>query len=201
VTYDPTGDPGLDLFTGFIGKLGIAVDHPAMKAMIDDGNFDLLKGHLAALGDKAKGWEQHVALAEKAHGEIAAIEAQEKGKVAAAIHNVVGGEQNWTTIQAWASKEASPAEKTAINAMLNGGTVQARAAAMLLQSLYDNASGVVRNPADPTNGLATNRGQPAQIEPLTRRAAVAETNKLTAKFGSYGIEQRPEYKAIWARVR
>lgn len=200
VVYEETGDPGTDLALQFVGRLGIAHDHPAMLAAYE-GNFDLIKGHLSALGDKAKGWEQYVALAEKSQGESKKAEEATKATVAKVVHETVGGQAEWAAIQAWASQKAEPAEKEQINAMMAAGPFQARAAAMLLKSLYDNAPGIVRTPADPTNKGASSKGVPAANAALTRREAVAETNKLVGKHGSYNIEQRPEYKAIWARVR
>jgi hypothetical protein len=198
IEYVETGDPGLDLALAFVGNLGIDETHPAMASAIN-GDFKAIKEHLASLGDKAKGWEKHVALAEQSYKAAVAADNATNTAITNAVHETVGGEAEWAKIKAWASKEADPEEKVTINKMLTGSPTEARAAALMLQGLYDKASNVIREPANPTKGSAGGPPVPTNT-PLTRREAVLETNKLVQRFGSNGIEQNPEYRALWARV-
>src|SRR5690606_6730227 len=142
VTYEETGIAGLDLALAFVGKLGIAGDHPAMLAAAA-GQFDLIKAHLSTLGAPAAGWEQHVALAEKAYSEQ--IEENQKfvKSVHDAVHGVVGGAENWNAILSWAKQNADPSEAAALNAMFDAGPFQAKAAAQMLLGAYQGAAGTV----------------------------------------------------------
>lgn len=199
VTYEPTGHPGLDLTLSFIGGLGIDPSDPAMVAADADGDFSMLKAKLATMGDKARGWEQYVAIAEKAHADSAVANEALVGQTKALLHTVVGGEENWKAIQAFSAANATDQERSDINAMLLAGGTQARAAALMLQTAYAAKGNYA--PADPARHDASqNRAPPSAGAPLTRREATAEVNALVRRFGSANIDQRPEYKQIWARV-
>lgn len=199
--FEPTGDPGLDLALDFVGKLGIDETNPAFAAAIN-GDFSLLDALLSSMGDKAKGYEKFIALAEKAYKESQAADLASKQAIATAVHNVVGGEAQWTAIQEWARTQATPEEKQELNAMLTAGPVQARAAAMLIAAQYEKAGGVVSNPTSATSRYgASATGSPAPQAPLTRREAVAKSNELARRIGSNNLDNSPEYKAIWSRVR
>jgi hypothetical protein len=201
VQYEETGDVGLDMALQFAGNLGLSPDHPAMAAALE-GNFDLIRAVLAGFGDKSRGWEQYVALAEKSFKDSQAAATQAQAVLASAIHDTVGGEENWKTIQAWASKEATPAEKAAINKMLTGDPVQARAAAQMLSGLYEKAGGVRRDPASAIRSDASGNkgGNPSNLGPLNRREAVAEIESLRRRVGD-NFASTPEYAAIHARIR
>lgn len=197
VVYDKTGDIGLDMALDFIGARGIPENDPAMAAALD-GDFSLLKAKLAGLGDAAKGWEQFVALAEKSYADNQAASNAAAAKTLGVIHELVGGEQAWASIKEFASKNAAPAEKEGINAMLSAGGVQARAAALLLKSVFEQQG--TYPAANPAKDAAPRPGNPPPSF-LTRREAVAEVNALVRRVGSSGVEKTPEYAAIMARVR
>lgn len=199
ISYEPTGDAGLDVALAFVGKLGIKSDHPAMAATAT-GDFSLIKAHLATLGDAATGWEQMVALAEQAYGRQQQTKADTEAAVSKAVVEVAGSAEEWGAIKQWASENADPDEKTAINAMFDAGPLQARAAAMLLQSLYSKAKGTVVNPnpairnGSAGNAVATSNG------PLNAREYHAAVQELRGQLGSR-MDTSPEYAALRARLR
>src|SRR5690606_29641493 len=64
IEFEATGDPGLDYALSFIARAGIDDQHPAFIAAAN-GDFGLLKATLAEKG--LPGWEQAIALGEKAY--------------------------------------------------------------------------------------------------------------------------------------
>lgn len=196
ITYQPTGDAGLDIALGFIGKLGLGPDHDAVVAA-KDGNFDRLEATLAAMGDDAKGYEPYVTLAKEAFERNKTSTEANQTAITQAVTEVAGDAQTWAAVKDWAGKNATPEEKAAINAMLQAGPVQARAAAQMLTNLYRNAGGTVVTPQSATN---TNAGNPAStsngaLSPAEYTSAVRE---LRGRLGSR-MEGSPEYFALIAR--
>lgn len=196
VIYEPTGDVRLDVALEFIGRLGIGSDHQAMQAAIK-GDLSLLKATLATMGDKARGWEQMVALAEQANVDAAKAADELAAKVQQAVHSVAGGEAQWSTALAWAAKNATPEEKTALNAMFDAGPVQARAAAMAIMDAYGKAGGTVVNPANPTKNLS-GTSPAATNSALSPRDYAAAVRDLRAKLGNR-MDASPEYATLRAR--
>lgn len=195
--FEPTGDAGLDLAASWIQGLGIAADDPAIIAAMDDGNFDFLKAKLASLGDKARGWEQYIALAEKGMGNLKTTATAKANETLGVIHEAVGGAEAWEPIKEWASANADPAEKEAINAMFEQGGLAARAAASLLNSMYQQAAGTTVEPmAATTSAPASSKGTNAALSPSDY---AAELNKLAAKIGSHRLDDSPEYAALRQR--
>jgi hypothetical protein len=196
VQYDPTGDPGLDVALDFVGARGFGPDHPAIQAA-EKGDFGPLKAALAALGDKAKGWEKHVALAElsntnrveKAKAEVAANQE--------AINKVVGGQENWNAIAVWARENSEPAEKTAINKALAAGGIAAKAMAAYLDQCHQKAAGTVKNPAEATKPGATPLPA-ANGGPLSAKEYATQVQALRQKLG-YSFESSQEYVALQQR--
>lgn len=198
ISYEPTGDTGLDVALNFVGNLGIAQDHPAMLAT-ETGDFSLIKAHLATMGDKARGWEQMVALAEQAHERHAAAALDTATKVAAACVAVAGGEAQWAAIQAWATKNADPAEKVQINAMFDTGPVGARAAVTLLRDAYSKANGTVVKPDAATREVSAGASTVPDTGKLSPREYGAEVRKLHQKLGNR-MDQSHEYAVLRARL-
>jgi len=195
VLYEPTGDPGLDLALEFVGKFGINPDDPAMTAAAD-GNFALLEAKMAAMGDKAKGFEKFLAL-----GKASYASTTEKAKAAAeanaaGIHSVVGGEARWKEVQKWAGINAEPAEQELVNKTLQGGGIAAKAMAYYLDTLYQKAAGTVikGKPAFDDN---SGNGGPAS-NALSPRAYTKEVADLSRKLGGK-LDGSPEYKQLQAR--
>ncbi len=160
------------------------------------GNFDLISAHLATLGDKARGWEQMVALAKDAYDRSETAKAETAQKVSDAVVQVAGNAETWAEIRNWAAKNADPDEKAAINAMFDAGPVQARAAAVMLKNLYQAAGGTVVNPKSATRDGAG--GQPTSQGPLSAKDYSNEVRALHAKLGTR-METSPEYAALRQR--
>lgn len=195
VSYATTGDAGLDMALTFVGNLGLGPEDPAMAAAMD-GNFGLLKAKLSALGDKAKGWEQYVALAEKAHTDTANAT---KAKVEAdtkVIHDAVGGKDNWNAISKWAGENAEPAEKESVNAALKAGGLAAKAVAIYLQGLYGRAQGTTVEPEPVVQPGAA--AKPDASGALTASQYAKEVQALRAKEG-FRFESGAAYKQLNAR--
>lgn len=196
-TYQDTGDTGLDVALGFVGKLGFGPAHPAIIDAID-GKFEKLEAHLGTLGDKAAGWERMVGLAKDAYSRSATTTQQTQLAITAAVTEVAGGDKQWASIKEWAGKNADEAEKAEINVMLNGGPVQARAAANLLLGLYRAAGGTV---VQPSNVIAGNAGN----HTITGNGALSPADYFTAvrelrvELGARDLDSSPQYKALQAR--
>lgn len=196
VVYEPTNDPALDMALEFVGKFGIGPDDPAMIAA-GDGNFSLLEAKLAAMGDKAKGFEKFIALGKSSYEGVKAKSEAEAAKRAEDIYKVVGGADQWKQIKEWAGKNAEPAEQEVVNAALNAGGMQAKAMAFYLSTLYDRASGV-----NQTGKSAVNKEGPGGNTPsagaLSPRAYTQEVAALQKKMGSR-FEGSVEYRQLQAR--
>lgn len=197
VTYEPTGDPALDVALGFLGRMGIAPDHPGVKAA-EAGDFAILKAELAALGDKAKGWEQFIALGEAAYAKVRDAHAARAAADREAVLSAVGGEENWKAVQDWATKNAEPAERDAVNAALAAGGIAAKAMATYLNGLYQKASGTTVTPAQVVPGTAASTaGVPTNGALSPKEYAAAVHQLYVDKRGS--IDDTPEYAALQAR--
>lgn len=193
--YEPTGDVGLDLALNFVAKAGIGQDHPAMQAA-QAGDFSILKATLAA--KNAVGWEQFVALGEAAYqrqAETAKAKAEEGRKL---IYAAVGGEDEWNAIKAWAGKNADPAEKAEINALLSQGGLAAKSAAKYLAEAYSRANNVTVDPRDPT-ATASRGGIPGPASgPLDPKAYAAAVSELNVRLKGR-LEGSKEYDALQRR--
>ncbi len=196
VTYAPTGDAGLDVALGFVGKLGISMEDPAMQATAS-GDFSLIKAKLATMGAAAAGWEQMVALAEQANDRAVAAETESLTAISDAVHECARGAEQWGVVNAWASANATAEEKAAVNAMFDAGPVQARAAALMLIGLHAKAAGTVVNPAPATRDAPANQGQGQA--PLNRRDFAKAVDQLARKIGPQNMNNSPEYAALIAR--
>lgn len=195
IVYNETGDPALDLALDFVGARGFGPDHPAMKAA-EKGDFAPLRRALAAMGDKAKGYERFLALGEKAFKESAAKAETANAQLQETIHKAVGGQEEWEAVRAWASGAASPEEKASINAALKLGGPAAVAMAKELAGLYRANPKSTQNPAATTNPNAS--GKAASQGPLTAAQYASEAAALRAKIG-YGFDSSPEYAALQGR--
>lgn len=197
IEYEPTGDPALDVALNYMGSLGFAGDSDAMQRAAK-GDFTLLEAQLAVLGDKARGYERMIALAKDAYSKSAA-KAQETVKASSdAVISVVGSRENWSTIVTWAAANATPEEKAEINKMIDGGPVQARAAASLLQSAYQKASGTKVNPAPVVKDAAG--AAVVTTGPLNAKDYGTAVRELHAKLGNR-METSQEYADLQRRLR
>lgn len=115
IAYKETGDAGLDLALDFMGRMGLGPEHDAIVAAAE-GNFDKLEATLAAMGDKAAGYERYLALSKDAFNRTDAANKAKQAAVTEAVHAVAGSAENWAAIKAWAGKTATPEEKAEVNA-------------------------------------------------------------------------------------
>lgn len=200
VIYDTTGDPGMDMALGFVGKLGLLPEHPAMVKAAE-GDFTFIKAHLASLGEKAAGWEQHIALAEQAWDRNTKAAQALNNSITSTVHKTAGGEANWTAISGWAKANADPKERETINKMLAAGPVEARAATLMLRQMYEAAGGTTVNPANPLTGDTPSAdGSGSSLAPLSPKeygAAVLELNRRKPGAADRGD---PEYKQLQQRA-
>jgi hypothetical protein len=193
VAYEPTGDVGLDMALDFIGKAGISVEHPAMKAA-QAGDFALLKATLAQKG--IQGWEQFVALGEAAYTKVTAEQAAKEKASREAIIKEAGGEVEWQAIQKWAGANATPEEKAQINKMLGEGGVAAKSAIKYLVDVYNKANNVVKEPLNPLANAGANA--PSSNGPLSSSEYVKEVAALNRKLGGR-MEDSKEYSTLQQR--
>lgn len=196
VQYRETGDVGLDMALGFIGKLGIAPTDPAIKAA-QEGDFSYIKAKLASYGDKASGWEQFVSLAERAYGTAQASAKEATEKTRAAVEGAVGGAENWASIQQWAAANADDGERAEINGLLSQGGHAAAAAATYLAHLYGQANGAAEQDRNPRNAVKDTATSNAGSGGALSAAQYAdEVRKLSARIGSTNVDSSPEYAAL-----
>jgi hypothetical protein len=180
----------------FLGKNGYSPDHPAMVAAAD-GNFGLLKAELAAKG--IAGWAEHLALGEEAYTKTKAEHDARAAKDKAAIFDLVGGEKQWGEIQQWASANAEPAERDAINAAMQSGGIVAKATAKYLADLHARAAGTTVEPANVGSIVQANAAPSSgALNPEAYKMAIRD---LKAKIGSTNLDAHPEYLALQARRR
>ena len=200
VVYDTTGDPGMDMALSFVGKLGLLPEHPAM-VKAGEGDFSFIKAHLSSLGDKAAGWEQHIALAEQAwERNVKASEAL-NNSITSAVHKTAGGEANWTAISGWAKANADPKERETINKLLAAGPVEARAATLMLRQMYEAAGGTTVQPANPLKGATPSAdGGGNSLSPLSPKEYGAAVSELNARKPGAVDRGDPEYKQLQQRA-
>lgn len=194
VVYDPTGDAGLDLALDFVGKRGFGPETPEIVAATK-GDFGPLEAALKARGDDATGFEKIIEVAKASYARNAETAKTKAAAATALVHQTVGGEARWNEIQKFAAANAEPAERDAINAMLNAGGIQAQAAAMFLSQAFASKGGSVA-PGAVVSPAATTHAP--TVQPLSPRDFATESQKLYAKFGNR-FDQTPEYREIVAR--
>jgi len=196
VTYAPTGDSNLDLALGFVGKHGLDVDHPAIQAATK-GNFGPVKALMAEKG--VQGWEAYIALAEKGYADYVRAEAEKTAAVQQIVVAAAGSEQEWSNVLQWASANAEPAEKEAVNAALAQGGVVAEAMAAYLVNLYRGAPGTTYAPQQPAVKTDAARGSAAPANgPLSPKEFAAASQELRRTKG-VNFESTPEYQSLVQR--
>lgn len=195
--YEPIADdPGLTMALQFVGKLGLAPEHPTMVAAMQ-GDFSFLEAHLAGLGAKAQGHEAILNLAKKSWERHVANETSAKEATREAVYGVVGGAEQWQAIAAWANENAEPAEQTQINAMFKAGGLQAKMAAEFLRNRFAEASGTVVEPRSAVGAPAATGS--AVLTALSPEQYQKEMGVLVRQYGATGVGARPEYAALQAR--
>ncbi len=196
VVYEKTGDVGMDMALEFVGKLGIGLEHPAMKAAAE-GDFSILKATLAAKG--TPGWEQFVELGEAAYHKGVKEATTKQEKIRDGIYAEAGGKEQWTQVHAWASANATAEEKAEINTLLNQGGLAAKGAVKYLVDTYNRATNVEVTPRDPLTNAGRGGGAPAATNgPLTAREYAEEVRQLSNKLNGR-LEGSKEYENLQRR--
>ena len=155
--YDHTGNASLDYALDFVGQLGYGPAHPAIIAA-QDGNFHLIAAELAREG--VRGADAVIALAKEAYEQERGKVETQKQEIAKFAYEQAGGQQNWQQVQAWASANATPAEKEQINSLLAAGGFAAQSAISFLVTQFSKTNTLNKAPATvakPNAGAA--RGQ------------------------------------------
>lgn len=195
VQYEPTGDIGMDMALEFVGNAGFAQDHPAMQAAAN-GDFSILEALLAQKG--VAGYEKFVALGKAAYTRSVEASTKATAAIQELAHKAAGGEQEWNAVRTWAGANASDAEKTEINALLNKGGLAAKGAVTYLVDAYNRANNVEVTPKDPTAQAGRGGVPGGENKPLDAmeysRAVQALNNKLNGR-----LEGSPEYAKLQAR--
>lgn len=189
--YDSTGDAGLDYALKFVGDLGYGPGHPAIQAA-EKGDFALIRADLARKG--VQGAEAVIALAENAYKNHEAKTAENQTKLQAVAEEAAGGPENWNLVRTWASANATPEEKAAVNSALAQGGFVAKAVVQELVSLYQGSNTLpqeARSPVQPNAGYS----QPNAAEPLTAQAYAKAVQALRVKLGNR-VDDSPEYEAL-----
>ena len=196
VKFDPTGDAALDVALDYLSGLGFKPGDPAVEAA-REGDFAALEAKLLALGDKAKDRDRYLALARSAYEKVQAKTEKHNTEVAALVHAAVGGADQWTAIQSWASKQASPEEKAQINAAFAAGGLQAKAAAKYLSDAFTRAG---RPGLSKTSAVKEGAGTPdTGTTPLTAKAYAKAVEDLARSAKGREISNMPEYQALRQR--
>lgn len=197
VQFEPTGDVGLDLALEFFGKLGLSPESPELVEATK-GNFAYLEAKLAALGDKATGFDRYVALAKDAQVRAGAEAKQRYETALKTVEDAVGGKETWNAVRDFAQKNLKPEVRDAVRSALNGGGVVAEAMAQFLHKQALAAQGTTI-----TGREAVTADTPAAatvaLGPLpTREAWREEYRKGLDKHGP-SFEKTPEYAALVQR--
>jgi len=196
VAYEPTGDASLDMALAFIGKHGLGPDHPAIVAA-GNGDFGPVTALLAE--KDVQGYAAYVALAEQGYQRMAAEQAAKAQAVQAIVTQAAGDADTWAVVQQWASANAEPHEREAVNAALEQGGIQAEAMAHFLVHQYRSATGTTYTPTasavkpDAVRGAANPSGD--ALSPKDYGQAVSELRR--AKGADF--ERTREYQELQAR--
>ena len=190
--FEETGDPALDVTFSFLHSVGVGSDDPAVAAA-RSGDFTQIEAKLKGLGDKAKGYEKHLALAKTVYErEVKAAEAK-ANETLKAVHEIVGGAEKWEAVRTWAAAQATPAEREQINAAFAQGGFAAKAAAEKLVKLFDKANPTSKVPASPVKPGAE---QPGGVSLLTSKEYAKQVDALARKYNGRDISNLPEYLAL-----
>lgn len=198
IAYEETGDPGLDYALSFIARAGIDAEHPALIAA-SNGDFGLLKATLAEKG--VAGWEQAVALGEKALEGIQAKQAETVKEIQSSVLQVAESlGVDWEAAISYARDNADEKEAATLNELFSKPET-AKIAALYVSHVYSSAPGVDIPPA---KSAVPEAAAPAISQnsggSLTRAEFAAEAGKLYKKFGD-GAASTPEYRALAARLQ
>lgn len=197
IVFAPTGDAGLDFAHSFLARAGISAEHPAYKAA-EGGDFSLLR---AELGQKAlPGWEQAIALGEKAYEKTQNDLKEVVAKVGEAVLQVAeAAGVDWEATVQWARETGTDEEKAALNGLM-GNPFTAKIVASYLTQKFVEQSNFEKAPASAAPAAAAPVPVQTTNTPLTRVQFSEEAAKLRNKMGDAYVNS-PEYRALYNRVK
>lgn len=195
VTFEDTGDVGLNMALEFLGKQGFGVEHPAMVAA-GNGDFTVLEALLAQ--KNVQGWQQMVALGKAGYERTVNTQKEAASKTLAVVETAAGGKEQWAAIQSWARDNATAEERTEINSMLNAGGLQAKTAALYLKDAYSRATNVNVTPPDGLTFKGDAGNQRPAVGPLSAKDYTAAVAELHRKLGGR-MEGSREYAELGRR--
>ena len=202
IQYEETGDAKLDLALGFFGRNGLDPEHPAIQAAVD-GDFSLLEAELAS--KNAPGWQQYVALAKEAHGNVVKQAKERDDSVTAAVSSTLEQfgytNEQWGEAIEWVRKEAAD-EVPEINRIMASGPLGAKAITAYILQNHREASGTEYAPqakAVKEEQGANGGGVRAPVTPISKSQFAQEAEKLAKSFGPDYMSS-PEYKLLRQRA-
>lgn len=197
-SYEPTGDSKLDMTLSFLGKHGFGPGHPAMVAAVN-GDFSILRAQLAE--KNVPGADAYLALGEAAYQSMHAENEQRRAADKAAVEGIVGGAEQWASIQSWAAENASEQERGPLRELLNKGGQHALIAAGFLASQYEKATGGARDTVGSGAPVSETRGTSAYTTDALSPKDYAEAVHAarSAHKGRDAFEDSPEYHKLRER--
>lgn len=193
--YNPTGDAALDLALSFVGNLGIGADHPTIVAA-SKGDFSSLETHLAALGDRAKGYKAYLQAAKDSFQRQTSAAKAKEAAVIEEVHQTVGGKDTWNSIAAFVSEHATDAERAEIDAAFTKGGIAAKSMATYLLNTYNNSKG--KTPAKVVKAEAS--GAKPNSTALSPRQYSEELRRLARESRGVSVESHQEYAGLRQRA-
>lgn len=193
-SYEPTGDAGLDYALAFVGNLGYGDSHPAILAA-QQGDFSLIKVELATKG--VQGAEAVVALAEAAYGKNAAKAQASAQELNTFANTAAGGADNWAAINAWASANADPGEKAALNEALAKGGAFAKLAIKYIVDGYRSQHTLPKEPAAVAKPGAAASASASQ-GPLSAKEYADAVLEIQRNARGRDISDHPDYIRLQA---
>lgn len=196
-TYEPTGYANADYALGVIGKAGIGPEHPAVVAAYD-GDFGQLQHLLAS--KNIPGADALLTMLKDASDQHSAKTKEESERIAADVHQLAGGKEQWEAVQQWATQNADDGEKEILNDLFKDTRTHKIAATYLL-AMYDKA----QVPHEPSASVEGARPAPASAPaaaagPLDRKGFADAARELYKKFGD-NYTGTPEYAALAKRLQ
>ncbi|QGH45064.1 capsid and scaffold protein [Bacteriophage Titan-X] len=192
------GDNGLNIAAEyFVKTVGLDINGRELTEAAK-GNFALLEAKLEVLGDKAKGSAPILALAKESIARVTAAATAAHTANVAAVHEAVGGAENWAAIQTFARANLPADQLKQASEALSAGGFGAQATARMLMAMAQ------ANPATTVKGApATNASAPSAsingVVPLNKEQYRAEYRKLVAEKGIKGAANSEELRALNAR--
>lgn len=199
VVYEPTGDAGMDRALAFVGQQGFGPDSPEIQAAAK-GDFSLLRASLAAKGDKAQGWQEHIALAEGAMTKAKEADAAtRKAVVELQTKMCQAAGTEWEAVREWAKTNASPEEKTAINGAFSTGGVAAKMAMAYMLSHYSSSAEATVEPRSATSKTAGTGNASPTHGPMTAKEYSNAVQGLSRSMGGRDPSNSPQYAELQRR--